>query len=195
MFFLRPRQPTYPLNNTGQQKKDYLGQIIRDVSAVLLSEIQLPGMSGLELQEEIARRELFVPMVVVTAFAKLKLVVKVVKKGAIAIVPKPVDNEELWLGVREALTTYRNGYVMHNESRVARGQLAELTSNELRVLNLMLAGTPNKTIARRLDVSVRTVEARRRRLIDKFEVDSAMALCRKLALLCPESAMDLQRIA
>ena len=139
-------------------------------------------MSGLELQKVLVERDIFVPAVIVTGFPRVRHVVEAIKNGAVTVLEKPFTSDDLWLSLREAIKAYESGHSHHEMRLDARDRYATLTPQEQVVLRLILDSQTNKMIANKLDVSVRTVEARRRKILDKMNVESIVELVRLVDL-------------
>lgn len=153
---------------------------------ILVSDIWMPSMTGLELQQELSQRDLYLPVVIVTAFPKVGFVVEAVSNGAVAVLEKPFKSDELWLAIRKGVSAYRAGYSRHRKLMDTRERLRSLTEAERDVLKLMMKGVANKAAARQLNISVRTVEARRKRILEKMDVESIAELVRKVILAEPD---------
>lgn len=142
----------------------------------LVTDVRMLDMSGLELQEELARRNITMPVVVVTAYADAPIVVRAIKNGAITLLEKPCRNHELWDAIREGLTNDVENLKRESQLKQLQDRIAALTEAEKEVLDLIVEGMPNKTIAARLDISVRTVEVRRQHVFTKMKADSVAEL-------------------
>jgi FixJ family two-component response regulator len=135
-------------------------------------------MSGLELQESMAAESIALPVIFLTRFAETRLTVKAMQNGALTVLDKPANSQDLWDALRKGLATDRQARrvdAAHNETR---RRLARLTKKEWQVLDLLIEGKTNKVIANSLDVSVRTVEARRHQIFRKTKTDSLAQLVR-----------------
>lgn len=144
----------------------------------LVADIRMLGMSGLELQEELKRRDVGLPVIVITAYPSTPLTVRAILGGAVTLLEKPYENENLWDAVRKALTQDAATRAEREHTRDIRRRVALLTPSEREVLGLMIEGIPNKTIAKRLSLSVRTVENRRQAVFAKMQADSVAELVR-----------------
>jgi two-component system response regulator FixJ len=133
----------------------------------------MDGMTGVELQERLAQASADLPVIVITGYATTSVTVKAMQQGAAAFLQKPYTQEELLAAVRSALA----GSAAAREGAARREMLdalfAKLNVAELAVLELLAAGRSNKEIARETDVSLRTIEARRRRIFKTLEVSTA----------------------
>lgn len=150
----------------------------------MVCDVRMPGMSGLELLEEMKKRRIPLPAILMTAFADVPLAVKAMKLGAVDFIEKPFDDEVMVSSVRAALALRGDAGAV-----AARERLENLTSREKDVLAGLLKGKLNKTIAYELGVSVRTVETHRANLMAKTGAQSLSELIR-MSLLAER--MDLE---
>jgi len=144
----------------------------------LVVDVRMLGMSGLELQEELLRRNVLLPVIVLTAYARTPTTVRAIKAGALALIEKPYSDDDLWDAIRKALAHDAVRRSEHERRREIRDRAGRLTPAERRVMQMIVQGRPNKAIAGELDVSVRTVENRRREVFKKMHADSVAELVR-----------------
>lgn len=149
-----------------------------DRPGCVVTDLRMIGMSGVELQEELARRGIRMPVVVMTAFATTQTTVRAMQNGAVTLLEKPCNENELWEAVRDALAADREAQRREEELKTIRARLSELSERERAVLDCMVAGDANKVAARKLDVSIRTIENHRRRVFEKMGVDSVAEVVR-----------------
>ncbi len=143
----------------------------------LVSDIRMPEMSGLQLQDELRRRGIVLPLVFVTAHGDVPLAVEAMRKGASNFLEKPFGEDALVEAIRAALATARNGVAVG-----AIGEcLGKLSPRERQVLDLVVASKPNKIIADILGISIKTVELHRANMMNKLGVRSLPELM-KVAL-------------
>lgn len=142
-------------------------------SCVLL-DIHMPGMSGLQLQDEMARTGLKLPVIVMTGQADVPLAVRAMKAGAFDFIEKPFSDEAMLDRVRDALAAPS---AATGDPVLAR-RIAALTPREHDVLLQMVAGNPNKVTAYNLGISPRTVEIHRARVMEKMQARSLSELVR-----------------
>ncbi|MCO6046316.1 response regulator [Aeoliella sp. ICT_H6.2] len=142
----------------------------------LVTDVRMLEMSGLELQEELQRRGVTLSVVVVTGYADTPVIVRAIKAGAVTLLQKPARNHELWDAIREGLAKDVENYEQELELRELQSRIDSLTPAESEVLDMIVDGIPNKTIASRLDISVRTVEVRRQHVFSKLKADSLAEL-------------------
>jgi two-component system response regulator FixJ len=144
----------------------------------LLLDVRMPDMDGLELQAEITRRSISLPIVVMTAHGDVPIAVRAMRAGAADFIEKPFADDVLLESVRRALvlgTSVDRGSV---DRAAVRQRLERLTTREREVLEGLVAGRPNKVIAHDLGISPRTVEIHRARVMDKMQARSLSALVR-----------------
>jgi two-component system response regulator FixJ len=156
----------------------YAGHRHGDASECLVSDIRMPGMSGLQLQDELSRRGIQLPLVFVTAHGDVPLAVEAMRKGASNFLEKPFSEEALVDALRTALANARN---RGNGGGMANELLARLSPRERQVLDLVVASKPNKIIADILGISIKTVELHRANMMSKLGVRSLPELM-KVAL-------------
>ncbi len=138
----------------------------------LLVDVRMPGMSGLELHEVIKDKKIPIPVIIMTGHGDIPMAVQAMKAGALDFLIKPFDNDELLHRVRTCLGEGEDIYKAYNEHHKAEIRIALLTPREYEVMNLLVAGKPNKSIASVLEISTRTVELHRAKVMDKLEARS-----------------------
>jgi two-component system, LuxR family, response regulator DctR len=148
----------------------------------LLLDVRMPGMSGLALFDLLIERGLIgaLPVIFLTGHGDVPTAVAAVKRGAFDFVEKPFSDNALVDRIEQALKASRE----HLEAARSKGKvvqwLSELTEREREVMQLVIAGKPNKLVADALGISVRTVEVHRARVFDKMNVKSAVELANLL---------------
>ncbi|TWH99397.1 FixJ family two-component response regulator [Luteimonas cucumeris] len=155
----------------------YNGDRHGDVAECLVSDIRMPQMSGLQLQDELQRRGCALPLVFVTAHGDVPLAVEAMRKGASNFLEKPFSDDALIDAIRTAIASARNGA----GNGAQGGRLASLSPRERQVLDLVVASKPNKIIADILGISIKTVELHRSNMMNKLGVRSLPELM-KVAL-------------
>lgn len=158
--------------------EDFLAVVTPDTEGCAILDIEMPGMSGLELQTLMARRGIALPTIVMTGHADVPRAVQALKNGAVDFVEKPCSAEALLDSVRRALGQGRARRKKASAQRRARDLMGLLTPRESDVARLLADGLNNKEIARELDISPRTVEVHRGRVMDKFDVPSLPGVVR-----------------
>ena len=143
-----------------------------------LVDVRMPGMDGLALMQEMAKRRIDIPVIVMTGFADVALAVRAMKAGANDFVEKPCARDELIEAIKRALGKAKSAQAIDSEKKEAHERLARLTQRERDVLELLVVGDPNKIIAHKLQISPRTVEIHRGRLMEKTQARSLADLVR-----------------
>jgi len=146
--------------------------------ACLLTDVRMLGMSGLELQERLNELGITMSVVVLTAFASTHTTVRAMRNGALTLMEKPCDDDELWDAIRMGLATDLKNWVADKKRAEMQQRIDSLTSKERQVLDYIVAGDANKVVARKLDVSVRTIENHRHKIFQKMRADSLAELVR-----------------
>ena len=161
-----------------ESAEEFLQGVDRDCPGCVITDVRMPGLSGVQLQEVLLNKSIGIPVIVLTGYASTSLTVRAMKNGAITLLEKPYQDNDLWDAVRSALTrdaTYRQRSMRMRE---IRERLERLTPKEVSVLDLILKGRANKLMAAELKVSERTVENRRREIFQKSETSSVAELVR-----------------
>jgi len=156
----------------------FLGSAWNGRAGCLIADVRMPDMDGLELQEELVRRKASLPVIIMTGHGDVPLAVRAMKAGAIDFLEKPVDDGLLIDSIRRALDAAASSASASAEAEEALSRIAALTDRERQVMDLMAAGRPNKIIAYELDISPRTVEIHRARVMEKMRAKSLAELVR-----------------
>ena len=146
----------------------------------LVTDLRMDGMSGVELQDKLAANDVHLPVIIITAHAETPITVKAVKTGAITVLEKPCQDFELFDAIRDALVKDAEFRKSTASLKAFHERLDSLSVAEKEVLDYMMEGMANKVIARRLNVSIRTVENRRQRVFEKTGTDSLAELVRSV---------------
>jgi FixJ family two-component response regulator len=144
----------------------------------VIADLRLPDMNGLQLAEHLAAHQDRIPVIVSGAQTPVRTVVRIMQLGAVTFLAKPYPADELCAVIPKALELDRRRRLREQRRRYARRRLDRLTPQEQQVMDYMLAGLPNKVIAKRLGVSLRTVEYRRHDIFEKTETESLPELVR-----------------
>jgi len=147
----------------------------------LVLDIRMRGMSGLELQARLAREQLGIPVIIISGQGNIPLAVRAVKTSAIDFLEKPIDPHVLVERVRQALKLEQQTHRELEQRRDFAARLQRLTPRERLVMELVAAGRPSKEIAAELGVSLKTVEAHRKQVLEKMGVAKAVTLARLVA--------------
>jgi FixJ family two-component response regulator len=152
-----------------------------DVPGCVVADLSMEGMSGLDLQRKLAEAGDPIPIVVIAASASVAVAVRAMQEGAVTLLEKPCGSQELWDAISKAIQRDTRARQRREERRQLAERLGRLTADERRVLDMMVAGEPNKHIALRFDVSRRTIESRRRSIFQKMEANNLAELVRMFA--------------
>jgi two-component system response regulator FixJ len=144
----------------------------------IVSDVRMPGLSGIDLLRRLKELKIGVPVIVVTGHGDVPLAVEAMKFGAVDFLEKPFDDEVLLASVRAALTWHAGEAKRQSERAEIEGRLAALSPRERDVLGGLVAGHANKQIAFDLGISPRTVEIYRANLMDKMKAASLSDLVR-----------------
>lgn len=144
----------------------------------LIVDVRLPGMSGLQLQKTLAEHGTHLPVIVITGHGDVSMAIRAMKAGAFDFFEKPFNSQALLERVREALILNGQTYRQEIQYESVAGSMASLSPREKEVLERVIAGNRNKEIAKELKISVSTVEAHRKKLMEKLEAESLSDLVR-----------------
>jgi two-component system response regulator FixJ len=144
----------------------------------ILSDVRMPGMDGIEFQEKLTETGIDVPVVIMTGHGDVRLAVRAMKAGALDFIEKPFDDNAVLASIKEAITKHAARQTPTPLDAELAARLETLTPREREVLDLLVAGDPNKVIAYRLQISPRTVEIHRARVMEKMRARSLPELVR-----------------
>jgi RNA polymerase sigma factor (sigma-70 family) len=165
--------------------ESFLAEYDEKRPGVLIVDVRMPGMSGLELQEQLLARKSTMPIVFITGHGDVPMAVSTIKKGAIDFLEKPFDETDLREIVGRMFEQANERLSQAQAQREHDAMLARLTAREQQVLERIVAGRLNKQIADDLGISIKTVEAHRANIMEKLQVTTVADLM-KVALSKPE---------
>ena len=146
--------------------------------ACLVLDVKMPGLNGLDLQQELHKREYAMPVVFITGHGDIPMSVKAMKRGAIDFLSKPFDEEDLLTAVQEALKKDIANRSGMNERQDILQRVKSLTPREYEILTYVITGMLNKQIAYDLEISEKTVKVHRGRVMEKLGIASVAELVR-----------------
>lgn len=151
---------------------EFLEKVAEQRPGCLVLDIRMPGLGGLELQEELIKRGNTVPIIFITGHGDVPMAVDAMQKGAVDFIQKPFRDQDLLDRIREAIATDEQRREEQQAHSEIEERLNKLTKREREVFELVVTGKPNKVIAYELGVSQRTVEIHRARVMEKMEARS-----------------------
>lgn len=160
--------------------EEFLRAVRPDRPGCLVTDVRMPGMSGLELQDTLARAGSLLAVVVITGHGDVPMAARAFRGGAVDFIEKPFNDQLLLDRVHEALETSMRAWTVHARKAEVRSLLARLTPRERQVADLVVAGKLNKVIAAEINLSPKTVELHRHNVMEKLEVGSVADLTRLL---------------
>jgi two-component system response regulator FixJ len=194
------RSVAFMLKHAGYQVENHLSGVeflkvakVAQRGCVLL-DMRMPEMDGIQVQQQMAIRGVDMPVVVLTGHGDIALAVKAMRHGAVNFIEKPYEKEELLCAVEEAFELLDRSHDKVMKSSEAKIRLASLTGRERDVLNGLVAGYPNKTIAYDLGISPRTVEIYRANMMEKLRVRSLSEALR-IAFIADQTVAEIPVIA
>jgi two-component system response regulator FixJ len=177
------------LASSGYEAKSYasaaafLASETPDAVGCMVVDVQMPGMNGLALQQELVARRFRLPVIVMTGHGDIPVAVQAMKAGAVDFLEKPFDDGVLLDGVRRALESVSSAQDQSLAAKETKRRLEQLTDREREVMDLIVAGKANKVIAYELSISPRTVEIHRSRVMEKMAAANLADLVRKVLSL------------
>ena len=144
----------------------------------VVTDVRMPGIDGLELQRRLNEQAMNLPVIIITGHGDVRLAVEAMKAGAIDFIEKPFDDDVLLAAIQKAIHRYDRTGEREQEAAHIRARLKSLSPRENDVLQGLLAGHPNKTIAYDLKISARTVEVHRANVMAKMAAGSLPELVR-----------------
>lgn len=158
--------------------EEFLAAPLPDGPACLVLDVQMPGLSGLDLQRELAKGQRRLPIVFITGHGDIPMTVEAMKAGAVGFLSKPLRNQDLIDAVKEGITMDREALNRLHEVAELRARYESLTAREREVFALVTTGSLNKQIAQQLGTSERTIKAHRAQVVQKMHADSVADLVR-----------------
>jgi RNA polymerase sigma factor (sigma-70 family) len=170
---------------TFESAQTFLDQFDPLRSGCLILDVRMKGMSGLDLQERLTNEAIYPPVIIITGHGDVPMAVRAVKVGAVDFIEKPFNDQVLLDSIHRAIEqdAQRRGKAMQRAE--IEGRLERLTPREQEILNLVVSGKRNKTIAFELDISQSTVEAHRSKVMEKMQARSLSDLMRMMLVQRP----------
>ena len=163
---------------TFESANECLAFDLYDGPCCLVLDVRMPGLTGLDLQEELNNAHLDLPIIFITGHGDIPMSVKAMKAGAVDFMPKPFEDQQLLDAVHQAIEKHKDSRQERAELASIEQRVASLTPREYQVFALVITGLLNKQIAAELSVTETTVKVHRARVMQKMEVVSLAELAR-----------------
>jgi two-component system, LuxR family, response regulator FixJ len=163
--------------------ESFLDDAAAEPPQCVVSDIRMPGMTGIELQQELKKRDATVPMILITGHGDIAMAVQAIKQGAFDFIEKPFDDERLIASISQAIESGHRLRAEQNERAVLEARRRGLSPRQIEVMHLVAEGFSNKEIAQQLDISPRTVENYRAWVMEKMGANNLADLVRKVIAL------------
>ena len=170
----------------------FLEQFNSDLAGCLVLDIRMPGMNGMELQRKLNDSNSMLPIIFVTGHGDVPMAVEAMQQGAFDFIQKPYREQQLLEKIERALQLDLENRESLQQRQAILTHLQELTPREMDVLLLMIEGKANKVIAADLDISQRTVEIHRARVMEKLRANSLAHLVRMVMQIDPQVLQGLR---
>lgn len=158
--------------------ESFLAYLEPEGGECLVLDVRMPGMSGLELQERLIRRQHHIPIIFITGHGDVPMAVNAIKLGAFDFIEKPFQDRDLLARIESVTKSGRGSAEAPERQHLAVPRLSLLSQRERQVMDRVIDGKPNKCIAKELGITVKTVEAHRARMMGKLDVGSVAELVR-----------------
>jgi len=145
----------------------------------VVADVRMPGMDGIELVRELARRKIGLPVVLISGHADVPMAVAGIKAGAEDFIEKPIDDKQLVAAINRGLSrTFEQQVSKQTQDTLSEG-FARLTPRQVEIFDLVANGFTSQAIASKLDISIRTVESYRAQIMEKMQAESVAVLVRQ----------------
>ncbi len=165
-------------SKTYSSADDFLKTYKDDGVGCLILDLRLPGISGLELQQQLAGNNIDLPVIMISGFGDISTAVNAMKAGVLDFLEKPFKGQELLDRIHSAVNKHRIDRIKNTTQSKTLGLIKSLTKREKEVMGLVVKGKANKDIAKQLGISIKTVEVHRANVMEKMAVCSVAELVR-----------------
>jgi two-component system, LuxR family, response regulator FixJ len=168
--------PVHEFNSS----EEFLALYHPDQRGCIVTDLRMRGASGIDLLKNLRAQGIRLPVIIISGYADVPVTVQAFQAGVWTLLQKPYRDQELWDAIRSALAYDEKLEAVDRQRSHTQAKLNRLTIEEKQVLSLILNGMPNKTVASRLNLGLRTVEARRHNIMSKMEIGSLVELAHLL---------------
>jgi len=165
-------------SKTYDNANDFLATFHDDGLGCLVLDLRLPGINGLELHQQLAENNIDLPVIMISGFGDISTAVKAMKAGALDFLEKPFKGQELLDLIHNAISKHKVDRKKNNSHNITLERINSLTKREKEVMGHVVTGMLNKDIAKKLEISVKTVEVHRANVMEKMAVNSVADLVR-----------------
>jgi FixJ family two-component response regulator len=168
---------------TFESAEQFLEHFDRNRSGCLVVDVRMSGMTGVQLQQRLIEQKVELPVILISGYGDVPTAVQAMRAGACTFLEKPCNEHQLWEAIEQALQSEANHRQLSQQRAELRRRLGTLTGQERGVLESLMAGQPNKVIAKRFDLGLRTEKMRRASILKKMGASSVQSLLRSMILL------------
>jgi len=165
-------------SKTYNSASDFLDTYADDGLGCLVLDMRLPGISGLELQQQLAGHNIDLPVIMISGFGDVSTAVKAMKAGVLDFLEKPFKGQDLLDLIQSAVSKHKIDRSKNKSQNKTLKRINSLTKREKEVMGLVVSGMINKDIAKQLEISIKTVEVHRANVMEKMAVTSVTDLVR-----------------
>ena len=163
--------------------QDFLDYYNTPEPGCLVLDVRMPGMSGIELHEELTRRKIGLPVIFLTGHGDVAMGVQAMKKGAVDFIEKPPYDQVLLDAIQRAIAEDKEKRRHHNERETIAGRVSSLTERERQAMAYLVEGKNDKQVASEMNISIRGAAFHRASVLEKMQVESLVALAREVSKL------------
>jgi len=164
---------------TYESADSFLQALDRQSPGCIVADVRMPGTDGIGLVRELARRNVALPVVLISGHADVPMAVAAIRSGAEDFIEKPVDDSQLVAAINRALARTFEQQDLHKSQSVLGARFARLTPRQVEIFDLVVEGFTSHAISDKLNISVRTVESYRAEVMEKMQAESIAALVRQ----------------
>jgi two-component system, LuxR family, response regulator FixJ len=161
----------------------FLAKLDRARPGCVVADVRMPGTDGIELARELVRRNVSLPVVLISGHADVPMAVAAIKAGAEDFIEKPIDDVQLVAAINRGLGRLFEQQSQEKSTEALAKQFARLTPRQVEIFDLVAAGYTSQAIAGKLGISTRTVESYRGEIMDKMQAESVAVLVRQAVRL------------